>query len=436
MRMGIVGPEKFVNRTHVIIKKNYPRIELMDLIYKESVEAPNIIQKYQSDLDSLIFLGKMPFKLSEKFIKQDIACEYLPRHGSTLLRTLLEASILKKYNILSVSFDTFTSDLLYEVYEEIGFKKEDLRFFIAEQKLTQKNYIDYVYRFHCNNYYSRKVSCCITGLMEIYNKLHTKNIPCILVCPIKNVILATVEKLRLEHLAQNNKNNQIIVMVIQIDFPNEYSVIKDDEYQNIISKMSISKCVYLFASKIKAAVVEVNQEEYMIFTTKKILETVTNNYKNIYLFELVEEKVLKTISLGIGYGATAQDAKFNAYVGLNKAIRMGGNTGFVVYENGEIRGPLNNRVEKHQKFIDNKLSNISEKTGISINTIYKIYNAAEKCNNYTFSPNELANLCEINKRSMDRFLQKLEAYDFCETIGKKMVYSTGRPSRLIKLIFF
>ncbi|KZL90250.1 hypothetical protein [Clostridium magnum] len=436
MKMGIVGPVEFVNKTHVTIKESYPRIELVDLIYKEAIEAPDLVQNCQVDLDAVIFLGKTPFKLTEKFIKQNIVWEYLPRHGSTLLRTLLEASALKKYNILSVSFDTFTRDFLYEVYDEIGFKREDFNFFIAEQKLTQKNYIDYVYRFHCNNYYTKKVSCCITGLAEIYDKLYAKNIPCVLVTPIKNVILTTVEKLRLEYLAQSNTDNQIVVMVVQIDFPNEYSVIRDDEYQNIISRMKISECVYLFASKIKAAVVEVNHKEYMIFTTKKILETVTNNYEKIYLFELVEEKVLKTISLGIGYGSTAQEAKFNAYTGLNKAIRTGGNEGFVVYENGETRGPLNNKSEKRQLFIDKRLSNISEKTGISINTIYKIYNAAEKCNNYTFSSKELANLCEMSKRSVDRFIQKLELYDFCETVGKKMVYSTGRPSRVIKLTFF
>ncbi|AWI04729.1 hypothetical protein [Clostridium drakei] len=436
MKMGIVGPEEFVKKTHVTIKEHYPRIELIDLIYKESIEAPDLVQDCQKDLDTLIFLGKTPFKISEKFIKQNIIWEYLPRHGSTLLRTLLEASVIKKYDILSVSFDTFTKEMLYEVYEEIGFKRENFNFFIAEQKLTQKNYIDYVYRFHCNNYYSKKISGCITGLVEIYDKLCTKNIPCILVTPIKNVILATVEKLRLEYLAQSNTDNQIVVMVVQIDFPDEYSVIKEDEYQNVINRIKISECIYLFASKIKAAVVEVNNKEYMIFTTKKILETVTSNYKKIYLFELVEEKVLKTISLGIGYGSTAQEAKFNAYSGLNKAIRAGGNEGFVVYENGETRGPLNNKSEKHQKFIDKRLSHISEQTGISINTIYKIYNAAEKCNDYTLSPKELANLCEMSKRSIDRFIQKLEAYDFCETVGKKMIYDTGRPSRVIKLTFF
>lgn len=436
MKLGIIGPEQFVNKVHVVVKKNYPRIELVNLVYKEAAEAPDIVQKYQSNLDALIFSGKTPFKLSEKLIKQNIVWEYLPRHGSTLLSSLLKASALKKHDILSISFDTFDRDFLHEVYEEIGFKREGLRCFVAEQKLTDNNYIDYVYRFHCNNYYSKKVSCCITGLVEIYEKLEEKKIPCILASPVKTVILAAVEKLRLEYLAQGNKDSQIVVMTVQIDFPNEHSVIKDDEYQNFVDRMSISKCVYLFASKIKAAVVEVNHEEYMIFTTKKVFETVTNNYENIYLFELVEEKVFKTISLGIGYGGTAQSAKFNAYLGLNKAIKMGGNTGFVVYENGDIRGPLNNKMEKCENFIDKRLSNISEKTGISINTIYKIYNAAEKCDNYTFYSNELANLCEINKRSMDRFLQKLELYDFCETIGKKMVYNTGRPSRLIKLTFF
>ena len=138
-------------------------------------------------------------------------------------------------------------------------------------------------------------------------------------------------------------------MTIQIDFPNEHSVVKSDEYENIISRMKVSECIYLFASKIKAAVVEMNYKEYMIFTTKKILELETDNYENIYLFELIEEKTFRTVSLGIGYGQTAQDAKFNAYSGLNRALTMGGNIGFVVYENDKFKGPLKKKAEQHTK---------------------------------------------------------------------------------------
>lgn len=434
--MGIVGPAIMVYRAHDLIKNKYPEFELTDLIYKEYSETSNLVEANQSKLDAILFIGKISFKVSEEIVKATIPWEYTPRHGSTLLKTLLEASIIRKYDITSISFDTYDRELLYDVYKEIGFKQENLKLYVAEQKISSKSYIDYLYRFHTNNYYSNKVSCIITGVMNLFKMLQHNNIPCVFMFPAANVILATAEKLRLRYLAQSNRNNQIVVMTVQIDFPSEYSVIKSDEYENIINRMKISECIYLFASKIKAAVVEVNYKEYIVFTTKKILETETNNYENIYLFELIEEKTLRTMSIGIGYGETAQDAKFNAYAGLNKAVGMGGNTGFTVYENGEIKGPLKRKAEKHQNFLDKKLSNISEKTGISINTIYKIYNAAEKCNNQIFSSKELANLCEINQRSMDRFLQKLEAHEFCETVGKKMTSNTGRASRIIKLTFF
>jgi len=47
--------------------------------------------------------------------------------------------------------------------------------------------------------------------------------------------------------------------------------------------------------------------------------------------------------------------------------------------------------------------------------MYIVARGFMQCNNQTFSSKELANLCEINQHSMDRFIQKLEAYDFCET---------------------
>jgi hypothetical protein len=174
----------------------------------------------------------------------------------------------------------------------------------------------------------------------------------------------------------------------------------------------------------------------MLFTTKKILESETSMYDDIYIFELIEEKTFRTVSIGIGYGGTAQDAKFNAYTSLNRAIALGGNTGYVVFENGEIKGPIKKRLGKINKIIDKRFSDISQSTGISINTIYNIYNAAIKCNNQTFSSKEISKLCGINQRSMDRFLQKLEVYDFIEIIGKKMEGKSGRSSRIIKLKFF
>lgn len=436
MRMGIVGPVQLVDKAHKAIKEKYPELELTDIIYKEYDEIAALVEAKQPDQDALLFVGKIPFKISEEEVKCTVPWEYAPRHGSTLLRTLLEASVIRKYDITSISFDTYDKELLYQVYEEIGFKKELLKIYVADQKLLSKNYMDYLYRFHSYNYYTNRVSCVITGVSDLYKKLQINNIPSILMVPVESVILATAEKLRLRHLAQSSRDNQIVVMTIQIDFPSERSIVKNDEYENIISKMKISECIYLFASKIKAAVVEVNYQEYMIFTTKKILETETNGYEDIYLFELIEEKTFRTVSLGIGYGETVQDAKFNAYAGLNRALAVGGNTGFAVYDNGEFKGPLMNKTENSQKIVGNRLSNISEKTGISINNLYKIFNAAEKCSNHTFSSKELSLRCEINQRSMDRILQKLEDEDFCEIVGKRMTGATGRASRIMRLTFF
>ena len=122
------------------------------------------------------------------------------------MRTLLEASVIRKYDITAISFDTYDKELLHGIYEDIGFDKESLKIYVAEQKLSSENYIDYLYRFHSNDCYSNRVSCIITGVSDIYKKLQRNNIPSIMMVPAaRGVILETAEKLNLRHLAQRTE---------------------------------------------------------------------------------------------------------------------------------------------------------------------------------------------------------------------------------------
>ena len=72
----------------------------------------------------------------------------------------------------------------------------------------------------------------------------------------------------------------------------------------------------LFRSK--ATVVEVSYNTYLLFSTKNILETQTNYFKDIKLLHNISENSLNIISMGIGYGDTVQDAKYNATLGMEK----------------------------------------------------------------------------------------------------------------------
>ena len=438
MKIGIIGPAGIVAKINRVIESNSPDIEPVNCIYKIYTEAPNIIKYQQRYLDAILFAGTTPYILAKKIIKPAIPWECIPRNGSSLLRVLLEAAIVKKYGIHNVSFDSYQKEALYESYEEIGISKDRLTLFLAEQNIDEPDYLEHVYKFHEINFSQNNVTCCLTALESVYEKLSAKNIPCLLIEPTANIIRETLKKLILSHRIQISQQSQIVALCVQIDEPNEYSLLNEDEYQYVIDKMKISKQVYLFAQKIQAAVIEVGLKEYLLFSTRQMLENETNKAENISLLDSIKSNSSSTISLGIGFGLTAKGAKQNARIGMLRASKKGGDMAFIVSEDKTVVGPIKNvdSIEDNRlKKVDEKFLQISEKAGVSINAVFRLHSIIEQHGKNTFTSFELANFFGISLRSMNRLIEKLENNNYCSIIGKKSVANAGRPRRIIQLNF-
>lgn len=436
MIVGIVGPKDMVERTHKIIQEESRNTVITDLVYENYKETPAIVEKNQENVDAIIFVGKIPYKYAEKYIKQKVPWEYIPRDISAILSALLEASMVMDCDIKNISVDTYPQEIINEALEEIGVQKDKFHIYVAEQRLLDEEYIKYTVDFHSRNYYVNGVSCCITGITNVFNKLKEKNIPCIRSLSLKRVILTTFSQLKLKYLVKENQNSQIVAIAISIDALNPYSVVAKDEYEYMLNKMKITGVIYLFAAKIEAAVSEITNKEFLLFTTRKMLEVETNNYNNFYLMEMVENKTFYTISVGVGYGETANKAKFNALYGMNKSIEAGGNLACVVYNENNIHRVIRNREKETRNNIDNILDAISKKTNISPKILYRIYSVVEKNELDTFTASELAKLCGINYRSINRIIQKLESSGYCTIVGERIIKDRGRPSRILKLNYF
>ena len=85
--------------------------------------------------------------------------------------------------------------------------------------------------------------------------------------------------------------------------------------------------------------------------------------------------------------------------------------------------------------MDNALYKISDTSGLSINSIYKLYCIILQNNKNTFTPKELAEYYGVTLRSIYRVIENLEASGHAKIIGKKVIGKSGRPTRIIKLDF-
>ena len=436
MKVGIIGPSQIVAKTRGIIQKDFPQIEPVEYIYSIYSETPDILKYHQLEVDALLFTGKTPYTLAGKSIKPTVPWEYVPRSGSSLMRVLLYAKLWTDYDIRNISFDTYDQDLLHEAYAEIGIPVDQLKIFIAEEQLPSVDYQTHICEFHKRNYFEHRVSCCITALQGAYDELRSCSIPCLLLEPTANIIRETLYKLQLKYLVKVSQQSQLAAICIQIDAPSELSLLADNDYQAALNRTKVSEQIYLFAQRIQAAVIETGDRNYLLFTTMQLLENETNRLKTIDLLHAVQANTSSTISVGIGYGKTANEAKCGANRGMLHAGKKGGNLAFIVYNGKKIIGPLANVA--HQKeapipSVDEKFLRISEKVGVSVNTVFKLHCIAAQHGKNEFTIKELAPLFGVTTRTMNRIIEKFEAQGYSKIIGKRVMGNSGRPSRIILL---
>ncbi|WP_432663124.1 hypothetical protein R9X47_21375 [Wukongibacter baidiensis] len=441
LKIGIVGHRRRMQKINETAKAYFKNIEIVTILIDEipnTTEFVKMIKSAEQYLDGIIFTGHVPYDILINVMIPKIPWDYIPRDYSQLLRTFLEAILIHKKSIFKVSIDSYDMDTVLRVYDEIGIEKDQLNIFIADQSLYDDNFFQYLKSFHEKNFYENKVSCCITGLSNVYTYLVSKNIPCLSLDPTADVIKQTLHRFQLRNEANINKSSQIVVLSIEIDLTSEYSLISENEYQIMVEKMKVSEDIYLFAQKIQGAVVEVGVRGYLIFCTKSILERETKNLQKLDLLKVISENTSNTLSVGIGYGITAREAKYSANLGMQRAKKNGGNQAFVVYNGKNFVGPIladKDEDDPQKVLIDETFHNIANETELSINTIFKLHCIAEQNKKDCFTPKELAADFGVTLRSMNRILEKLEKGGYAEIVGKRVMSNAGRPSRIIKILF-
>jgi DNA-binding MarR family transcriptional regulator len=229
----------------------------------------------------------------------------------------------------------------------------------------------------------------------------------------------------------------MVVLSIEQDLPNEYALVRENEYLLALETMKITEEVYLFAQRIQAAVVEREFGKFLLFTTRNLLEFETGNLQQLSLLKPQSGLRFGTLSVGIGYGETAREAKYNAGLGLLRAKKNGGSQAFKV-ENNAYFGPIQPEAPSgtdQQKAlqIDGQFQKIADTAGISLNSVLKLQWIIDREKTDSFTSRELAGHFGVSQRSMHRLVEKLEHAGFLRIVGRNVRTAKGRPSRVVQL---
>ena len=409
LRIGIVVPSEIMPDILSFISKEFSDIAPVPFPYHSIVDIPELIAGRQSQVDTFLFLGNTARHYAEKSIPHNTEWVTIPRSTSALLRLLFRAEVAGYP--MKVATDMDHVDYFQLAFHEIGYAAEDthvevIPFFPYNEGLLIKdaNKMEKLYR-------EKKVAFCITIFYKVRDILKERGVPVYILQPSYDDIRNGLQRSILTHELNSREDSQMAAMAIHIDLPQE-TISAQNEFQLSMEQARITHEIQCFAHTLHAACIE--------------LETISSS-------------TAFTISVGIGYSAMADDARYKAEIAMRHASRAGGNQAYLISQNLTTPVPMSKSSLDAQiagdRPIDEQFLYLSRKSGVSLRIITLLYHACRNLGKQRFTSSELADFLGVTPRTVNRILVKLIDHHLAQDVSRSFTGKSGRPSRVIELLF-
>lgn len=228
-----------------------------------------------------------------------------------------------------------------------------------------------------------------------------------------------------------NIKNRIGVKIVKV--VKKYR--KDEtESDKIAFKTGLEGIFLKYSKNIHGNYQEISEDEYIFFTTQKILETEENEINFLKIINEIDILGAK-VAVGIGYAENIQGATINAKKALN--ISLVNNKGEIfLFSDNKIRGPLYKKTRfDYSTKISENFEKEAKKIGITPKYLSKLRALHKTFGKREFTSKELSEILEITERSVNRIIKPIITSGYAEIIEYEVCTSAGRPRRVIRFNF-
>lgn len=429
MKIGLLGTQYRINRMKLVIEKYFPEIQPIYFHEKSYYYEPELgdeLIKAKNNLDGFVFAGELVFQNYNKIFYPDVPTAYIAKDWTSLQSALLNAS-LKGIDIGRVSIDSYASSMVDEIYSGLELQES---VHILKRGVFNSAYAERILGEHIHFFESGQVSGCITSISSIYDRLTKLDIPTVYVYPTTEAIVKAINHVKDTYDVLHSLTQDVVILIIHIVPKKEYSHIRKDEYLYTHEKIKVAEEVYYFAKNTNAAVVSDSLNQFIVLMNQKDFLEYTNGLQRFYLLNSIQANTDCDVNIGVGYGNNPGIAKYNANLAIEKCDGKQVNQTYIVSNSHTIIGPLDflTKNDTTQAIDEKVFADLTSRSQISQNLIFKIYTLMEKNKRNSFTTLELAQLLNMSQRNASRLIHKLEDSGFAQLVGSKSSGSHGRPS--------
>jgi predicted transcriptional regulator len=427
IRLGILGGEESVNVILGIVA-NYPSFNCIPLINGDREKVIPILQEYDKKVDMWLFPGRIAYVIAKEWGGVSRPIFNIPYKGSSLYRTLCEIFYSQKLRIDEISFDSVLNKDIQQTCDELGILEKPAYIKPFELGQTEEECVEFHYQLWKNG----STKAAITGAGNVKKRLQQLGVPVLKILPARADVEAALTMMMRVSEMQFVRDAQIAVQMLELDtFTSAKEFFSADEMYS--GEIEIRQKLISYAKRVHGSLKAAGPDRFVIFTTRGMLRTVTDDFSAIPIIEEFEQIGQSLVTCGIGIGMSAYEAEFHAAKALLHAKEYGKGSWMVFFDDKTAVGPLGREQQISYCYSSESLQSVSELTKISISTLSKIIAIMRKIRSPEISAQELASHLQILPRSARRIIAKLEQNGFAQAVGEESPNPRGRPRTLYRI---
>ncbi|MFD0672397.1 hypothetical protein [Cohnella sp. GCM10027633] len=430
--IGVIGPKELVKRI-LKVMQSFPSFRPIARGYTDEAEAPSLAAEIAGEAEVLLVSGPVPYRKIREETELKIALQHIPLTDTSFYRALSRLrNAVGPERKLRVSIDTVGKKTADKLLKDIN----ETRIEAVHYEGLAYPSRDALIAYHRRQFETGACEAALTAEGSVAQALAEQGIPCEWIIPTDQNIVVALERALLSTETRQSKEAQIVVGLLNVDHFEKHIRHHASEHETQKFKLDIHRVLLDYVESLDGYLTHLGGDEYLFFTTRGIFERETGGYKSIPLGKHAHQKFGLSLSIGIGFGRSANEAGTHARIALRRSKDAGGDSCFIVREDRMLIGPLamSDPLELVLSLTDESLLRRAEAAGMTAEYVSKLMAHTARTGKIDFMVHELAALLDITVRSTHRLLLQWIDNSLVTVAGVEKV-PKGRPRQIFRLSF-
>ncbi|HWR45878.1 hypothetical protein [Sporomusa sp.] len=431
-RIGVVGPDRSVDRILKVAEEFNHGIEFIPFAYEDENEIQSILQQNRGKVKGWLFSGPVPYIIAEEFLEADDTVAYCQTMGGGFYQCCLQMAFAHNVILQRISVDIVESEVdIEKLLHATGIPWRDFYIKYYNRQYNPEEII----QFHLQLWRAGKIDGVITALRSVMNALQKEGVPVyhftLTEREIYQSIKIIIEKVKSSYF----KNTQVGLVIIEVGSYGEIIEKAKSPYDLQLLELRLKEILLPLCKSLDGYLLDKGTGVYEIFSSRGVVE------REIAMLQDTIERLILAVNIdvpitaGIGFGETVFAAEINAHRALRNTRGHKEAPIVIVQDDGKMV-----EVERHDKVLsydfysnDTDLLKKLNQVSVGIKTYRKIENIIQRMGWGSFSTSQLASQMSVTERNVRRIITSLCDAGLVEHAGEESAVTRGRPSKLYQL---